>query len=184
MTEPTTQALIELADKYAFFMPGSAEGAKVRQQLLDALEAQASEIERLQVEAEQLRKGHFDASETASVLRAELASIRAQGAVAIPADVREAAKNMQKNEYRGPLAWAVKVIDFVADYAAPVVDVNAGLVEATSPDWLMHHMEIDRREPRYDRPEEVVIRLVLRPIGSANFKDMDGDLQTGCRRLT
>jgi hypothetical protein len=54
----------------------AANPAKVIE-LLDALEAQAREIERLQVEAEQLRKGHFDASETASVLRAELAAIRA-----------------------------------------------------------------------------------------------------------
>jgi hypothetical protein len=40
----TTQPLIELADKYAFFMPGSEEGAKVRQQLVAALQAQAAEI--------------------------------------------------------------------------------------------------------------------------------------------
>ena len=39
--------------------------------------------------------------------------------VAIPADVLEAAKSMKQDYYRGPLAWAKKVIDFVADYTAP-----------------------------------------------------------------
>lgn len=39
--------------------------------------------------------------------------------VAIPADVAQAAKSMRENDYRGPLAWARKVIDWVADYAAP-----------------------------------------------------------------
>jgi hypothetical protein len=29
------------------------------------------------------------------------------------------AKAMQKDGYRGPLAWAKKVIDFVADYTTP-----------------------------------------------------------------
>lgn len=41
--------------------------------------------------------------------------------VAIPADVAQAAKSMRDNDYRGPLAWARKVIDFVAEHdAAPV----------------------------------------------------------------
>lgn len=39
--------------------------------------------------------------------------------VTIPDEVRKAAKAMQKDHYRGPLAWAVKVIDFVADYTTP-----------------------------------------------------------------
>jgi hypothetical protein len=42
----------------------------------------------------------------------------AQEPVAIPDDVRNVARAMQKDGYRGPLAWASKVIDFVADYAA------------------------------------------------------------------
>ncbi len=42
------------------------------------------------------------------------AAPKALAPFAIPADVLEAATNMQKNHYRGPLAWAVKVIDFVA----------------------------------------------------------------------
>lgn len=36
--------------------------------------------------------------------------------VVFPADVPEAAKNMKQNEYRGPLPWTEKVIDFAADY--------------------------------------------------------------------
>ena len=39
--------------------------------------------------------------------------------MAIPADVLEAAKSMQQNQYRGSLAWAAKVVDFVAGYTAP-----------------------------------------------------------------
>ena len=72
MTEPTTQALIELADKYAFFMPGSAEGAKVREQLLDALEAQDREIERLQVERDvnkRMRDQHLKIEDPVTVPR-------------------------------------------------------------------------------------------------------------------
>lgn len=42
-----------------------------------------------------------------------------QEPVAIPGDVRKVAKAMQKDGYRGPLAWAKTVIDFVADYTAP-----------------------------------------------------------------
>jgi hypothetical protein len=42
----------------------------------------------------------------------------AQEPACIPDDVRDAAKSMQKNGFRGPLAWAKKVIDFVADYSA------------------------------------------------------------------
>lgn len=37
--------------------------------------------------------------------------------VGIPADVVQAATSLQKNGYRGPIAWAVKVIDFVANYS-------------------------------------------------------------------
>lgn len=42
-----------------------------------------------------------------------------QEPVVIPDDVRKVAQSMQKDGYRGPLAWASKVIDFVADYATP-----------------------------------------------------------------
>ena len=42
-----------------------------------------------------------------------------QEPVAIPEDVRSVAKAMQENGYRGPLAWAQAVIDFVADYTTP-----------------------------------------------------------------
>ena len=44
------------------------------------------------------------------------AAPKALAPLAIPADVLEAAVNMKTNHYRGPLAWAVKVIDFVADH--------------------------------------------------------------------
>jgi len=44
------------------------------------------------------------------------AAPKALAPLAIPTDVLEAAVNMQTNHYRGPLAWAVKVIDFVADH--------------------------------------------------------------------
>ena len=37
----------------------------------------------------------------------------------IPNDVREAANSLQNRDYCGPVAWAKKVIDFVADYATP-----------------------------------------------------------------
>jgi hypothetical protein len=39
-----------------------------------------------------------------------------QEPVAIPDEVRKIAQAMKKAGYRGPLAWAEKVIDFVADY--------------------------------------------------------------------
>ncbi len=42
-----------------------------------------------------------------------------QEPVAIPDEVRKVAQAMQKDGYRGPLAWASKVIDFVADYTPP-----------------------------------------------------------------
>lgn len=44
--------------------------------------------------------------------------------VRIPSDVVDAAKAMQKDGYRGPLAWAKKVIDFVADYTAPATPMQ------------------------------------------------------------
>lgn len=46
----TTEDLMKLADKFAFFMPGSEEGEKARQALLDALQAQAERIKELEAE--------------------------------------------------------------------------------------------------------------------------------------
>jgi len=42
-----------------------------------------------------------------------------QEPVAVVDDVRKVAQAMQKDGYRGPLAWASKVLDFVADYTTP-----------------------------------------------------------------
>ena len=69
-----------------------------------------------------------------------------QEPVAIPGDVRKVANAMQKDGYRGPLAWAKTVIDFVADYTTPPQpkplteqEVEAGF-EAwmQSDDWKKH----------------------------------------------
>jgi hypothetical protein len=85
--------------------------------LLDHIESLSDDVERLTRERNDLMIMTAKAVQSNDQLRARL---EAQGeAVAIPADVLEAAKNMQKNQYRGPLAWAVKVIDFVADYTHP-----------------------------------------------------------------
>jgi hypothetical protein len=61
----------------------------------------------------------YAAIDTINALIEELASIKGQEPVAIPDDVRTVAKAMQKDSYRGPLAWATKVIDFVVDYTHP-----------------------------------------------------------------
>ena len=62
-------------------------------------------------------------------------------------------------------------------------DAIKPVIATATPDWLLHHMEIKRRDSGFERPEEVEIRLVLRPIGEANVKDMDADLSTGFKRL-
>ena len=56
------------------------------------------------------------------------------------------------------------------------------LMAQAAPDWLLHHMEI-RRNTRHDFEGEVEIRLVIRPIGSAKFRDTDADLLTGYKRI-
>ena len=51
-----------------------------------------------------------------------------QEPAAIPEEVRKVAQAMKKDGYRGPLAWAEKVIDFVADYTPPAAqrrDIDA-----------------------------------------------------------
>lgn len=73
----TTEDLMKLADKFAFFMPGSEEGEKARQALLDALEAPGREV----AELKETYDRHTNAlSHDCEALRAELAAIRAQGA--------------------------------------------------------------------------------------------------------
>jgi hypothetical protein len=48
-----------------------------------------------------------------------------QEPVAIPDEVRKVAQAMKKDGYRGPLAWAEKLIDFVADYTPPAAAESA-----------------------------------------------------------
>ena len=52
----TTEDLMKLADKFAFFMPGSEEGEKARQALLDALQSQAERIKELEAKMVPLEK--------------------------------------------------------------------------------------------------------------------------------
>ena len=56
------------------------------------------------------------------------------------------------------------------------------LLEKVAPDWLLHHIELNRRTEQ-DFTERVEIRLVIKPIGSANLSHEDADLATGLRRL-
>ena len=57
------------------------------------------------------------------------------------------------------------------------------LMAEVAPDWILHHMEIQRATDHSDMSERVVIRLVCKPIGSARLADPDGDLATGPKRL-
>lgn len=73
--------------------------------------------------------------------------------LAIPDDVRKVAKAMQKDGYRGPLAWATKVIDFVADYATPQppADVSgAGAVEMSAVNFACYLIDHCERETVYE----------------------------------
>jgi hypothetical protein len=56
------------------------------------------------------------------------------------------------------------------------------LMTRVAPDWLLHNIEL-RRETNYDLGEQVVIRLVIRPIGSVRVVDDGADLNTGFNRL-
>jgi hypothetical protein len=56
------------------------------------------------------------------------------------------------------------------------------LMTQVAPDWLLHHMTLERGRT-HDFREEVTIRLVIRPIGDANFSDRDADLSTGPKRI-
>lgn len=126
MTEPTTQTLVERLRVH--------KDLSLCHEAAAALEAQAREIDRLQVEAEQLRKGHFDASETASVLRAEL----------------NQEKTIVKSWLRAncPDGWIDDMrkdrdtlkAELAAIRAVPVADVNSGLVEALEQIVQVHDM--------------------------------------------
>lgn len=59
----------------------------------------------------------------------------------------------------------------------------APLLEQVAPDWLLHHIEIQRDRVKFGTDEQVEIRLVIKPIGAANVVDPDGDLRTGPKRI-
>lgn len=92
----------------------------------EALGAALVERDALQAKLDAMGKGEPVAYSVGNTLKwhegkgmtnAQLyAAPKALAPLAIPADVLEAAVNMKTNHYRGPLAWAVKVIDFVADH--------------------------------------------------------------------
>ena len=56
------------------------------------------------------------------------------------------------------------------------------LMTQVAPDWLLHHIEL-QRETKDDLREQVVIRLVIRPVGSVRVVDDGADLNTGFKRL-
>jgi hypothetical protein len=51
------------------------------------------------------------------------------------------------------------------------------LLADVAPDWLLHHMEIQRRVEHDTMDERVEIRLVIKPIGSAKFASDRPELQ-------
>ena len=53
----------------------------------------------------------------------------------------------------------------------------APLLAEVAPDWLLHHMTLMRDTDHKDMTEQVVIRLVIKPIGSVRVVD------DGVRRL-
>ena len=77
-----------------------------------------AERDALQAEVERLKALAGGYANENLRLQAQLAA--AQGQLAIPVDVKEVAEKMQKNGYRGPMSWIENIIDFVADYAAPI----------------------------------------------------------------
>ncbi len=51
------------------------------------------------------------------------------------------------------------------------------LLAQVAPDWLLHHMELQRRVEHDTMDERVEIRLVIKPIGSARFASDRPELQ-------
>ena len=51
------------------------------------------------------------------------------------------------------------------------------LLAQVAPDWLLHHMELQRRRDFDTMDERVEIRLVIKPIGSAKFAPDRPELQ-------
>lgn len=58
------------------------------------------------------------------------------------------------------------------------------LIAQVAPDWLLHHMVMHRTNNPLTMGEEVEIRLVIRPIGSANFVDDDQNQRERIKQLT
>jgi len=72
----TTEDLMKLADKFAFFMPGSEEGEKARQALLDALQSQAERIKELRLQVVSAFGQAQEALEERDTIRAKLAALQ------------------------------------------------------------------------------------------------------------
>ncbi len=67
----------------------------------------------------------------------------------IPDEVRKIALAMKKDGYRGPLNWATKVIDFVADYTTPPAAPAKEPVAWIEHEWSgsgLRHLHFERRE--------------------------------------
>ena len=146
----TTQDLMKLADKFAFFMPGSEEGEKARQALLDALEALGREVARLrEVNAEQY--GALDlAARECTTLRAELAAIRAQEPVAVvesdaPGGIAYTPAGLElvdgQELYASPIASPDVVALMDAELASVFVESDGFLiVDASVPQWRLREL--------------------------------------------
>lgn len=52
-----------------------------------------------------------------------------------------------------------------------------------APDWMLHHIEMRRRERDETMTQEVEIRLVIRPVGEANWGEDDLDRIDAQQRL-
>lgn len=60
-------------------------------------------------------------------------------------------------------------------------DILAPAIARLCPDFLLHHITIDRKTHDYTLQEEVVIRLVLRPIGTAREAPDSADSEANDR---
>ncbi len=58
------------------------------------------------------------------------------------------------------------------------------LMASIAPDWILHHIEMKRRENWSLQAGDVAITLIIRPIGETRFGPEDDDLKTGFARLT
>ena len=65
----------ELIERLRLDYTASSMAIALMKQAADALQSQAERIKELEAEAEQLRKGHFDASEANAALRSKLKGI-------------------------------------------------------------------------------------------------------------